>query len=52
MRKGEVVKDDRGNHYLVVRVESGNMVRVESVATREIFIAPADELYPSDRKAF
>jgi hypothetical protein len=52
MHKGEIVKDDQGNHYLVVRIESDDKVRIESVATREVFIAPPDQLYPSSRVAF
>lgn len=52
MRKGEIVKDELGNHFRVLKDMQNGKIKVESVATKEIFYAPADELFPSDREAF
>ncbi len=51
MKKGEVVKDDEGNHFIVLkpgRVDAW----VESVATRETFLIPNHELSATDRVTF
>lgn len=50
-RPKQVVKDEHGNHFIVMDVVS-DRVNVESVATREIFTAPADQLFASDRVVF
>jgi len=50
-RRKQVVKDDQGNHFIVLDVV-GDRVNIESVATREIFTAPTDQLFPSDRVVF
>ena len=54
LSKGKVVKDSLGNHYIVrdPRRDKDGRVVVESVATRETFLAPASELSESDRVAF
>lgn len=50
MKRGQVVKDDEGNHFIVLKL--GEKVEAESVATREVFLIPKAELHPSDRVAF
>lgn len=52
MKRGQVVKDVYDNHYIILAILNDERVRIESVATREIFIVPASELAPSDREAF
>jgi len=52
VKRGQVVKDIYDNHYIILAILNDDRVRVEAVATREVFIVPASELAPSDRVAF
>lgn len=51
IKKGQVVKDEAGNHFIVIRVAKLNSW-VESVATRETFLIPNGQLFASDRVTF
>lgn len=51
MKKRDVVKDDQGNHFIVLDIV-GNVANCESVATRELFTIPLWELSPTDRVVF
>ena len=41
--KNQIVRDDEGNHFRVVSTRDTS-VRCESVATKELFLIPAEEL--------
>lgn len=45
--ENQVVRDDEGNHFRVVSAR-GTGVRCESVATKELFLIPAEELTLTD----
>lgn len=53
MKAGQVVKDDEGNHFIIRKISvKRDTASCESVATREMFSIPLEELQPSDREAF
>lgn len=49
-KRNQIVKDNQGNHFRVIDTV-GEVVNLESVATRELFTAPSSELTATDRVA-
>lgn len=46
-----IVQDDQGNHFQIIKpVGNGLIIEAESVATKEVFHIPVQELYQSDRQ--
>lgn len=43
-KKGQIVKDCGGNHFEVLKVVDPTTIDAQSVATKECFIIPTDEL--------
>jgi hypothetical protein len=51
-RRGQIVADTQGNYFLYSHDLPDGECIIESVATREIFHAPQEELSPTDRVSF
>lgn len=50
-KHNQIVADHFGNHFRVFDVV-GDVVKVESVATKQLFTAPVSDLFATNREAF